>query len=89
MKKIKIILGADHLGLPLKNSIKDHLVNNNYEVEDIGVNENNIIVLLYRCNHQRKVVTRLHYVYRCYSIDRHLPHSMFHPYSYQFQFLQK
>lgn len=41
MKKIKIILGADHLGLPLKNSIKDHLISKNYEVDDIGVNENN------------------------------------------------
>ncbi len=41
MKKIKIILGADHLGLPLKNSIKEHLITNNYEVDDIGVNENN------------------------------------------------
>ena len=43
MKKHKVIVGADHLGLPLKNSIKEHLVNNNYEVEDIGVNENNPI----------------------------------------------
>ncbi len=43
MNKIKVILGADHLGLPLKNSIKEHLMNNNYEVEDIGVNENNPI----------------------------------------------
>ena len=43
MKKIKVILGADHLGLPLKNSIKEHLISNNYEVEDIGVNERNPI----------------------------------------------
>ena len=43
MEKIKVILGADHLGLPLKNSIKEHLINNDYEVEDIGVNENNPI----------------------------------------------
>ena len=43
MDKHKVIVGADHLGLPLKNSIKEHLVNNNYEVEDIGVNENNPI----------------------------------------------
>ena len=28
MEKIKVILGADHLGLPLKNSIKEHLINN-------------------------------------------------------------
>ena len=43
MEKIKVIIGADHLGLPLKNSIKEHLINNNYEVEDIGVNESNPI----------------------------------------------
>ena len=43
MEKHKVIVGADHLGLPLKNSIKEQLVNNNYEVEDIGVNENNPI----------------------------------------------
>ena len=43
MKKIKVILGADHLGLPLKNSIKEHLISNNYEVKDIGVNESNPI----------------------------------------------
>ena len=29
MNKTKVILGADHLGLPLKNSIKEHLMNNN------------------------------------------------------------
>ena len=43
MEKHKVIVGADHLGLPLKNSIKEHLMSNNYEVEDIGVNENNPI----------------------------------------------
>ena len=43
MKKIKVILGADHLGLPLKNSIKEHLISKNYEIEDIGVNEDNPI----------------------------------------------
>ena len=37
MNKIKVILGADHLGLPLKNSIKEHLMNNNYEVEDLSL----------------------------------------------------
>ena len=31
-------MGADHLGLPLKNSIKEHLIKQNYQVEDIGVN---------------------------------------------------
>ena len=39
MQKISLILGADHLGLPLKNSVKDHLLKNSYQVEDIGVND--------------------------------------------------
>tara|TARA_B100000575_G_C23133430_1_gene657876 strand:- start:1707 stop:2171 length:465 start_codon:yes stop_codon:yes gene_type:complete len=38
MEKNRIIMGADHLGLPLKNSIKEHLIKQNYQVEDIGVN---------------------------------------------------
>ena len=37
MEKNRIIMGADHLGL-LKNSIKEHLIKQNYQVEDIGVN---------------------------------------------------
>jgi len=40
MKKINLIVGADHLGLPLKNSVKEHLLKNNYSVYDIGVNDN-------------------------------------------------
>ena len=40
MEKNRIIMGADHLGLPLKNSIKEHLIKQNYQVEDIGVNAN-------------------------------------------------
>tara|TARA_B100000029_G_C17585830_1_gene961093 strand:+ start:970 stop:1419 length:450 start_codon:yes stop_codon:yes gene_type:complete len=43
MQKISVILGADHLGLPLKNSVKDHLLKNNYHVEDIGVNDTKAI----------------------------------------------
>ena len=43
MQKISLILGADHLGLPLKNSVKEHLLKNNYQVEDIGVNDSKAI----------------------------------------------
>ena len=38
MQEISLIIGADHLGLPLKNTIKEHLLKNNYKVEDLGVN---------------------------------------------------
>lgn len=38
MKKA-IIIGTDHLGLPLKNAIADHLRANGHEVEDIGVHD--------------------------------------------------
>jgi len=37
MKDNFILLGADHLGLSLKNALKEHLKKNGYEVEDIGV----------------------------------------------------
>jgi ribose 5-phosphate isomerase B len=33
----KIIIGADHLGLPLKNVVRDHLVGRGYTVVDAGV----------------------------------------------------
>lgn len=36
---MKIALGTDSYGLPLKNSIKEYLINNNYEIEDYGVND--------------------------------------------------
>ena len=36
MKDNFILLGADHLGLPLKNVLKEHLINKGYSVEDIG-----------------------------------------------------
>jgi ribose 5-phosphate isomerase B len=32
-----IVVGADHLGLPLKNVIRDHLRKRGYLVEDMGV----------------------------------------------------
>ena len=37
MKDNIILLGADHLGLALKDAIKDHLQKKGYKVEDIGV----------------------------------------------------
>ncbi len=40
MKDNNILLGADHLGLPLKNVLKNHLINKGYSVEDIGVENN-------------------------------------------------
>lgn len=38
-KSSVIVLGADHFGLPLKNSIRDYLIKLGYQVEDYGVNE--------------------------------------------------
>ena len=40
MKDNNILLGADHLGLPLKNILKEHLIDKGYSVEDIGVDNN-------------------------------------------------
>ena len=40
MKDNNILLGADHLGLPLKNILKEHLIDKGYSVEDIGVDDN-------------------------------------------------
>ena len=37
MKDNVILLGADHLGLSLKNSLKNHLQDKGYKVEDVGV----------------------------------------------------
>jgi ribose 5-phosphate isomerase B len=37
-KSKPIVLGADNLGMPLKNSIRDYLVKKGYAVEDMGVN---------------------------------------------------
>lgn len=36
MSSEKIIIGCDHAGLKLKNTIIQHLKNKNYEIEDIG-----------------------------------------------------
>ena len=33
-----IVIGADHLGLPLKNAIRDYLVKQGCQVDDMGVN---------------------------------------------------
>ena len=37
-KSKKIVVGADHLGLPLKNVVRDYLVKLGYQVDDMGVN---------------------------------------------------
>ncbi len=37
-KMVPIIVGADHLGMPLKNALRDYLKELGYEVSDIGVN---------------------------------------------------
>jgi ribose 5-phosphate isomerase B len=37
-KIVPIIIGADHLGLPLKNALRDYLKEMDYKVTDIGVN---------------------------------------------------
>jgi ribose 5-phosphate isomerase B len=38
-KSKAIVVGSDHLGLPLKNVLRDYLRNLGYVVEDMGVNE--------------------------------------------------
>ena len=37
-KIVPIVIGADHLGMPLKNILRDYLKELGYEVTDIGVN---------------------------------------------------
>jgi ribose 5-phosphate isomerase B len=37
-KDTPIVIGADHMGLPLKNAIRDYLVKKGYQVDDMGVN---------------------------------------------------
>lgn len=39
-KSKPIVVAADHLGLPLKNFVRDYLVSLDYQVDDLGVNEN-------------------------------------------------
>jgi len=34
---VKIIIGSDHNGYPLKEALKDHLITIGYEIDDIGV----------------------------------------------------
>jgi ribose 5-phosphate isomerase B len=33
-----IVVGADHLGLPLKDALKAYLIEKGYQVDDVGVN---------------------------------------------------
>lgn len=40
-KSKKIVVGADHFGMPLKNVVRDHLIELGYQVDDIGVNSDN------------------------------------------------
>ena len=37
-KNTPIVIGADNMGLPLKNAIRDYLVKKGYKVDDMGVN---------------------------------------------------
>jgi ribose 5-phosphate isomerase B len=37
-KNKPIVIGADHMGLPLKDAIRDYLVKKGYQVSDLGVN---------------------------------------------------
>jgi ribose 5-phosphate isomerase B len=37
-KNKPIVIGADHMGLPLKDAIRDYLVKKGYQVNDMGVN---------------------------------------------------
>jgi ribose 5-phosphate isomerase B len=37
-KNKSIVIGADHMGLPLKNAIRDYLLKKGYLVDDMGVN---------------------------------------------------
>lgn len=42
----KILVGSDELGMGIKNSIKEHLVNNGFEVIDTGMHISLIITFL-------------------------------------------
>ena len=37
-KSKKIVVGADHFGMPLKDVVRDHLIELGYQVDDMGVN---------------------------------------------------
>lgn len=37
-KNKPIVMGADHMGLPLKDAIRDYLLKKGYQVDDMGVN---------------------------------------------------
>lgn len=39
-KEKEIVIGADHMGLPLKNTVRDYLLSLGYKVVDMGVNDN-------------------------------------------------
>ncbi len=37
-EKVRIAVGSDHAGLPLKLQVREHLAQQGYEVEDVGTN---------------------------------------------------
>jgi ribose 5-phosphate isomerase B len=39
----RVVIGADHYGLPLKNVLRDHMRDLGYEVEDMGVNSTDAV----------------------------------------------
>lgn len=39
MTSKKLAIAADHLGLPLKDAVKTHLLAKGVEIEDLGVND--------------------------------------------------
>ncbi len=45
---MKIAIGADSYGLPLKDSIKEYLISNDYEIEDYGVNDSSDLTPYYK-----------------------------------------
>ncbi len=40
---MKIVIACDHGGLELKQAVKEHLIKNGYDVNDIGVNDTNSV----------------------------------------------
>jgi ribose 5-phosphate isomerase B len=39
----RVVIGADHYGLPLKNVLRDYMRDLGYEVEDMGVNSTDAV----------------------------------------------
>ncbi len=45
---MKIAIGADSYGLPLKDPIKEYLISNDYEIKDYGVNDSSDLTPYYK-----------------------------------------